>query len=261
MLTCQPFGEIGREVGLDQSIISIVFHRYISILLEFHGDKLFNNLNFFNGRLEIYNQKLKSKIQSGGDLVPTMVESVACITDGTRIQIYKPIGPDYVQREFYHGKDKIHCCAFQVTTGMDGIIMDVYGGFAGSRHDSYIFDSSLFNMRFADSQQGHPNIQYKSYMDKGYRNDTHAIAAYHILANNPQVHRNKNAVMSKQRIGVEWGIGKIYVICPIVKHLCTMKVQLSPVSKYFHTATLLTNIHTCLEGSQNATHFDSLARV
>jgi len=108
-------------------------------------------------------------------------------------------------------------------------------------------------MRFADSQKEHPNIQYKSYMDKGYRNDTHAIAAYHILAN----HRNTN-VMSKQRIGVEWGIGKIYVICPIVKHLCTMKVHLSLVSKYFHTAALLTNIHTCLEGSQNATHFDCI---
>ena len=83
----------------------------MSILLEFHGDKLFNNFTFFNGKLEINNQKLKSKIQSGGDLVPPMVESVACFTDGTRIQICKPIGPDYVQREFYHGKDKIHCCA------------------------------------------------------------------------------------------------------------------------------------------------------
>ena len=131
--------------------------------------------------------------------------------------------------------------------------MDVYGGFAGSRHDSYIFDSSLFNMRFADSQQEHPNIQYKSYMDKGYRNDTHAIAAYHILAN----HRNTN-VMSKQRIGVEWVIRKIYVICPIIKHLCTMKVPLSPVSTYFHTGALLTNIHARLDGSQNATHFDCI---
>jgi len=31
-------------------------------------------------------------------------------------------------------------------------------GFAGSKHDSYIFDSSLFNMRFADSQQEHPTF-------------------------------------------------------------------------------------------------------
>ena len=90
-----------------------------------------------------------------------------------------------VRQEFYHGKDKIHCYAFQVTTGLDGMIMDIFGGFPGSMHDSDIFDSSLFNNRFEQIQIENI-IPYKTYMDKGYRIHSHAIAAYHINENTPQ---------------------------------------------------------------------------
>jgi len=95
-------------------------------------------------------------------------------------------------------------------------------------------------------------------MDKGYRTDRHAVAAYHINVNTPEIHRIANAVMTGQRIGVEWGIGKVYVMCPMIKHLYTMKIQLSPITKYVHAAVLLCNIHTCLEANQNATHFDCI---
>jgi hypothetical protein len=42
---------------------------------------------------------LKIKIQAGGNLVPLSVEHVSYFTDGTRMQVCKPIGPDYIQRE------------------------------------------------------------------------------------------------------------------------------------------------------------------
>jgi len=167
------------------------------------------------------------------------------------------MGANYVQREYYHGKDKIHCVAFQVTTGIDGIIMDMYGGFPGSRHDSHIYTSSLFNRRFAEIQQIN-NIQYKTYVDKGYYNDTHTVAAYHININTPIEHRNANNIMTRQRIGVEWGIEKIYVICPLIKHLEFMKTQLSPISSYIYSSALLCYIHTCLNANQNATYFDCI---
>ena len=62
--------------------------------------------------------------------------------------------------------------------------------------------SCLFNTRFEHCQIGNI-IQYKSYMDKGYRTDTHAVAAYHINVNTPEIHSIANAVMTGQRIGVE----------------------------------------------------------
>jgi hypothetical protein len=115
----------------------------------------------------------------------------------------------------------------------------------------------LFNRRFAEIQQIN-NIQYKTYADKGYNNDAHTVAAYHININTPIEHRNANNIMTRQRIGVEWGIEKIYVICPLIKHLEFMKTQLSPISSYEYSSALLCNIHTCLNTNQNATYFDCI---
>jgi len=61
----------------------------------------------------LYNSKLKAKIESIGEVVPESSQWTALFTDGTRIQICKPDGIYFVQREFYHGKDKIRCMAFQ----------------------------------------------------------------------------------------------------------------------------------------------------
>jgi len=61
--------------------------------------------------------------------------------------------------------------------------------------------------------------------------------------------------MKRWRIDVEWGIGKVYVMCPIIKNLYTMKVQLLRITKYVHAAALLCHIHTCLEANQNSHSF------
>ena len=119
MLTCVSFWEIGHEIGLHQSIVSRIFNRYVKILLQHYSGKLTDNLNYFNNRLAVYNSKLRHKIESLGDEVQNYLMNISCFTDGT-----------------------IHCVVFQVTTGIDGIIMDMYGGFPGSRHDSHIYTSS-----------------------------------------------------------------------------------------------------------------------
>ena len=81
-----------------------------------------------------------------GNDMPLVVQNVSYFTDGTRIQRCRPMGPDYVQSEFYHGEDKMHCITFQLTTGMDGLTMDMFV-FPGLRHDNHIYNCSLFNQR------------------------------------------------------------------------------------------------------------------
>ena len=156
--------ELAREVGVDRTIISRIFITFVSELICQHGRKLYDNLDYFANRFHLYNSKLKAKIESIGEVVPESAQWTALFTDGTRIQICKPNGRYFVQREFYHGKDKIHCMAFQVTTAMDGMIVDLFGGFPGSRHDSHIFNSSLLNQRLSGVQQNF-GTQFKSYMD------------------------------------------------------------------------------------------------
>jgi hypothetical protein len=57
----------------------------------------------------LYNEKIRARIQQDGNVVPDEVQLVSMFTDGTRFQICKPEGPDFVQREFYYGKDSVHC--------------------------------------------------------------------------------------------------------------------------------------------------------
>ena len=90
MLTCQPLWEIGYEIGLDHTIVSRIFNKFVAILLVHHGSKLYDNLEYFADRLSTYNRKLEIKIQAGGNLVPSSAEHVSCFTDGTRIQVCKP---------------------------------------------------------------------------------------------------------------------------------------------------------------------------
>jgi len=138
---------------------------------------------------------------------------------------------------------------------MDGMIIDLYGGFPGSRHDAHIFTSSLLNRRLAAVRLNR-HTQYKSYMDKGYYNDTHAIAAHRVNANTPPWQIQSNNIMTPQRIAVEWSIGKLKVMSPLLNNLYVMKVQQSQVSKYVFACALLCNIHTCLYGNECSTHFN-----
>ena len=73
MLTCDQSWEIGHEVGLHQTIISRIFNAYLYYFLEKYGRKLYDNLQYFRDRLELYNLKMKLKIQSMGHDVPPVV--------------------------------------------------------------------------------------------------------------------------------------------------------------------------------------------
>lgn len=65
-----------------------------------------------------------------------------------------------------------------------------------------------------------------------------------------------NARMSKLRVSVEWGFGKICQNFAFLDFKKNLKVLLQPVAKYYLVATILTNCHTCLYGSQTSTYFD-----
>ena len=64
-----------------------------------------------------------------------------------------------------------------------------------------------------------------------------------------------NRLMSDIRVGVEWSFGKLISKNKFVTYGQSMKLQGSPVSKYYHVAVLLTNAHTCMYGCQQTTYF------
>ncbi|CAH3124171.1 unnamed protein product [Pocillopora meandrina] len=65
-----------------------------------------------------------------------------------------------------------------------------------------------------------------------------------------------NAEMSKCRLSVEWGFGKILQYFTYLDFQRNLKVLLQPVAKYYLVGALLINCHTCLYGSLTGTYFD-----
>jgi hypothetical protein len=109
-------------------------------------------------------------------------------------------------------------------------------------------------------QVGNP-IQYISYKDKGYVNESHGIAAHRVYGHGPALtyaQSKENFIMSKVRISVEWTFGKIVNNNAFVGHWQTQKIQMSAVGKQYFTAALIANCHTCLYGSQSSVYFDIL---
>jgi len=95
-------------------------------------------------------------------------------------------------------------------------------------------------------------------MNKGYFTDSNLVAAYTIGRNTHPEHREENRIMSPQRIDVEWGLGKINTIFPLLQDLPIMKIQQYPISKYYSAAALIVNIHTCLDTNQNVSYLNYL---
>jgi hypothetical protein len=142
---------------------------------------------------------------------------------------------------------------FQGTTAPDGMIVGIFGPIVGARHDIHVNRVSQINRRLRDCQVGNP-IQYISYKDKAYVNESHGIAA-HRGVNLTYDQRKENYIMSKVRIVVEWGFGKVVNTVGYVHHWQTQRIRTSAVGKEYFAAVLLTNCNTCLYGSQSALHF------
>ena len=97
------------------------------------------------------------------------------------------------------------------------------------------------------------------YLDRGYDNDTHLNYAAHGPALVTAMDIEHAWVMSRARIGVEWGFGKIYARCPILKRVLKQKPQEKDVKQLHRVCVLLTNAHTCLHQSQTGLYFNCKA--
>ena len=61
--------------------------------------------------------------------------------------------------------------------------------------------------------------------------------------------------MSGMRITNEWGFGKLFSLWAWLDYRHAHSVLLSPVGLIYPVANILTNMHTCLYGSQTGDYF------
>jgi hypothetical protein len=112
--------------------------------------------------------------------------------------------------------------------------------------------------RIMIEREGEGKARYKLYADKIYSNSVLVTAAFNIR-NNPggllQWQIELNRLMSDIRVSIEWSFGKIIEQNKFVSFGKAMKIQNSPVSKYYHVAILYANAHTCIYGCQQTKYF------
>ena len=113
-------------------------------------------------------------------------------------------------------------------------------------------ESSLLpKLRHIAKPNGEP---YVIYGDPAYGLSRNILAPYRaaiLTADEKQF----NSAMSKVRVSVEWGFGKILQNFAFPDFKKNLKVLVQPVAKYYLVAGILANCHTCLYGSLVSTFF------
>ncbi|KAJ1438391.1 hypothetical protein B484DRAFT_344267, partial [Ochromonadaceae sp. CCMP2298] len=102
-------------------------------------------------------------------------------------------------------------------------------------------------------------IQHWVYCDKGYSNNTHVRSAAHGPGYVSHLQWFHNAMMSRARVTIEWGFGKVYARCPFLKRPSLLKLQQTDVARLVRVAVFLTNAHTCMRQSGTGIYFDCAA--
>ena len=135
----------------------------------------------------------------------------------------------------------------------NGLIAHLYGPVEGRRHDAFMLNTS--GLLPLLQQLVKPNGErYVLYGDPAYGLTQNILAPFkgaRITANEQAF----NKKMSKVRISVEWGFGKIMQYFAYLDFKKNQKVLLQPVGKYYAVACVLINCHTCLYGSLTSKYF------
>ena len=136
----------------------------------------------------------------------------------------------------------------------NGLIANMFGPVEGRRHDAFMLGMSGLSDQLQQFNQ--PNGEpYVIYGDPAYGLSRNILAPFRGACLTAE-QQEFNKSMSRVRISVEWGFGKICQYFAFLDFKKNQKVLLRPIGKYFLVASVLINCHTCLYGSLTSTYFD-----
>ena len=137
---------------------------------------------------------------------------------------------------------------------LNGLIANLFGPIEGRRHDSFMLGESGLEEKLRHITK--PNKEpYVLYGDPAYGVTNNIISPFK-GADLTEAQKHFNKAMSKVRVSVEWGFGKIAQYFAFLDFKKNLKVLLQPVAKYYIVASLLINCHTCLYGSVTGKYFN-----
>jgi len=164
--------------------------------------------------------------------------------------------PSRHQRETYNGHKKVHALKFQSILTPNGLIANLFGPIPGRRHDAFMLAESNILARLETQQHIRGGHGYHLYGDSGYPIREVLISPYR--GNLSAAQQEFNSAMSKVRVSVEWGFGKMLQLFAFLDFKKNLKLHKQAVGKTYAVAAILTNVHTCLYGSQTSSKFDCI---
>lgn len=163
--------------------------------------------------------------------------------------------PTNDQRASYSGYLKAHAQKFQGIQTPDGHMALCAGPIEGRRADGALLRTSGVPEAARKWARGFGGRQMYIYGDPAYGETDTVISGLKKVEKLSKEEQDFNTQMSKIRQCVEWSFGKLFNNWKYLKDSDNLKLQVSPISKYFLIAVLLTNAHTSIYGSQTSSYF------
>ena len=158
--------------------------------------------------------------------------------DGTLLKLARP--GKKMQKAAYSGHKRCHGIKFQNVTTPDGLIAHLYGGIAGSRHDSHMLDNSNILPRLQAAMTGNQQRIYPLFGDPAYPQSPHLMGGIQRAAPN-SMEAAWNRRMARARICVEWTFGEVGRQFRSLSLKPTMMIYRFPVTNYYFVAVFLMN--------------------
>ncbi|CAN0156318.1 unnamed protein product, partial [Discosporangium mesarthrocarpum] len=159
------------------------------------------------------------------------------------------------QNATYSGYERVHSLKFQGLELPNGLLCDLHGPVAGSRHDVYMLGRINLNPKVVNMPEGAP-VQYVVYGDTAYPNLSHVTRGYRQTPSIQPGQVASNWAMSVVRISTEWSFGKLVQQFPFLVYEKNPKLHLQPTAKLYLAAAFLIDMHTCLYGSVTGRRFE-----
>ncbi|CAB1120258.1 unnamed protein product [Ectocarpus sp. CCAP 1310/34] len=156
-------------------------------------------------------------------------------------------------RIYYTGWKRVHSLKYQAVDSPDGIISQHWGPMLGRRHDVALLGLSGLLETLMQSFNDAAGAPYYIFGDPAYQVSPWLMAPYKGLLSVAEV-----AFMSRVRVTVEWGFGRVVALWPFVDYVKKQQVALSAcgLGKQYAVAGILTNCHCCFYPNSTVKFFD-----
>eukprot|EP00697_Spironema_sp_BW2_P005503 gnl/Spiro4/17685_TR9416_c0_g1_i1.p1 gnl/Spiro4/17685_TR9416_c0_g1~~gnl/Spiro4/17685_TR9416_c0_g1_i1.p1 ORF type:complete len:345 (-),score=71.32 gnl/Spiro4/17685_TR9416_c0_g1_i1:44-1051(-) len=230
-----------------------IFGRSKAALSEIHHHVVKHIFDNFAGRLAALDRVDYAACAAAVAAKGAPFDFVFGFIDGTTRDICRPVK---FQESVYSGHHRTHCLKFQVVMLPNGIIAHLFGPLEGRWHDITLLRRSglldvLEGLQFAREQW------WAIYGDKAYVKRPFLLSPFQGTVLTP-AELQLNTTMSRLRLCVEWGFGKIASIWAFLDFEKNLKLLKQPLAQFYSVGAILTNCHTCLYGGVTSTYYDML---